>query len=144
MSALLKTLQLLRQEGLSPDLLYNEPGPYPTFRFHISTLSSHAAVKSFKKIVHTAAETLGNLLNPIIGPHAVKCSGPALVSVLSETDQWASSLPFYDSTFFHTLQSKNISVALYGSLSLPSHLHLPYSHPPLPPFPSPWFPEWGI
>lgn len=47
---------------------------------------------------HTAAETPGNLLNPVKGWHTVKRSGPALVSVPSEAGR-AVQLSFHDSPF---------------------------------------------
>lgn len=103
MSALLKTLQLARQEGLSPDLRFSMSLALIPNSSSIS--NSYAAIKRLKKIVHTAAETPGNLLDPVRRPHTVKCSGSALVPVLLEAGQWASSLSFYDSPFLCTPQS---------------------------------------
>lgn len=105
LSDLLKTLKLERQEGLRPDLCFKMSWAIIPNSSPISTLSSHAAIQSLKKNVSTAAETPGNLLSPVISPHAVKCSPPALISVPSEAGQWTFSLPFYDSTVLHTLQS---------------------------------------
>lgn len=138
MSDLLKTLKLERQEGLRPDLCFKMSLAIIPNSSPISTLSSHTAIQSLKKIVSTAAETPGNLLSPVISPHTVKCSGPALISVPSEAGQWTSSLPFYDSTFLHTLQSYFLHCGGFLQVSFTAF------SPPSSLVSSPWLPEWTI
>lgn len=81
MSALLKTAQLVRQEGLSTDLLFKMSLVLLQIPL-LYLLSLHSAVKILKTVVYTAAETPGSF-KPVRGSRAVKCFGSVLADILS-------------------------------------------------------------
>lgn len=81
MSALLKTAQLVRQEGLSTDLLFKMSLVLLQIPL-LYLLSLHSAVKILKTVVHTAVETPGSF-KPVRGSHSVKCSESVLADILS-------------------------------------------------------------